>query len=77
MTTTHAQERAFADAVAASEGQKQADIAAASSAGNYNAAIKAAERAHWTRVVDAARANGMTAPAAQFALSQSLAGKTP
>lgn len=71
MTTTHAQESAFADAVTASESQKQADIAAASSAGNYNAAIKAAERAHWTRVVDAGRVHNIRTETAQFALVQS------
>jgi len=57
--------RAFQDAVTASEGQKQSDLAGARSA----SAIKAAEVAHWQRIVAAGDLHGISTPNARDALA--------
>jgi hypothetical protein len=75
-------ERAYQDACTQSEGRHQADIAAldpASSAydptamvgyPNYDAAVAAAQQRHWRRVIDAAKANNMSAPNIASALAE-------
>lgn len=74
-------EAEYNNAVTASEGQRQADIRELD-AGNpgyqglgpyktYDEAALAAAKRHWQRVLDAAKANGMTNEPAATALVQS------
>ena len=77
MTTTRVQERCFADAKTNSEMLLQNDLSNASSAENYDMAVKRAREANWSRIIAAATANNMRSTPAEFALSQSRAGKTP
>jgi hypothetical protein len=65
MSTTFAQEQAFAASVSLSEGIRQADAAAGRlnlTGANLQTALRSADRAHHARVVAAAGLNSMTAP---------------
>lgn len=62
--------QAFQDAVTASEGIKQAAIAAASHSGDqYLGLIRKAEADHWQRIIDAGDLHGISTPNARDALA--------
>jgi hypothetical protein len=71
-------EQSFHAAVALSEGVKQQELHNAIGTGAaYTSLVRKAEQDHWRRVVEAGRVHGVRSLNAEYALSQSLAGKTP